>query len=282
MTVKDDTKLFNISHREPHPPPPPPHLPNSTHDELQIHHPASSRSKLIRPTVENMYSNVLPTPIGSSRIQPMPGPLKPLRPVELQSWSEPTPHVYSKIEEKMHESIDIFLKSVPYRRRINDNNSDNGHGETHLDDIEDVDDENDDHDTMMTVSDDNDEEDGINLNQLANSSPPLTDFNHSRASNLSSKMTMSTSSSSAATAATQIDSRNSTTIRPMNPLLTKPVPFQADDAQILVLGKNCKNSNINNNNSIGSSNSISNTSDLDGGSSIGNNSQSCLVKSAIV
>lgn len=266
VTIKDDplTPLNSISQREP---PPLPHNGTSV-DELQIHHPASSRSKV--PRTENVYSNVLPVPIGSSRIQPVPGPLKPLRPKELQSWSEPTAHVYSKIEEKMHESIDIFLKSVPYRRR---SDADSELGETQLDDLDDVD--NDDR-TMMTVSDDNDDDDEeININQLVNASPPLTDFNNSRASNVSSKMTLSTSSSSAATAATQIDLRNAA-IRPTNPLLTKPMPLQADPALTF------KGTVTNNNNSLGSSNSIGNASDIDGSSSIGNNSQSYLVKPAIV
>lgn len=235
-----------------------PPLPTSVQDDESTMQVAHHRP----PRLENVYSNVLPTPIGGqSRIQPVPGPLKPLRPAELQQQQQPpTAHVYSNIEEKMHESIEIFLKSVPYRQRVDFN----GTGETGFDESN-SDDGEDENDDRMTVSDDNDELSQRIEHQGGNSSRVIDDFVNT--SGASGKLTLSTSSSSAATAVTQIDLRNAA---------VRPIKNGLKNGVVVVGGTS------NNSNSIGSSNSIENASDLDGSSSIGNNSQSCLVKPAIV
>lgn len=114
---------------------------------------------------KNLYSNVLTTSIAQSRIQPVPGPIKPnYKPAELQSWTEtPTVHVYSNIQEKMHESVEIFLNSMPFRKRNSQNyNEKNYETELGNDELDDINNDNNNQDDRMAVSDDNDE---INHNQ---------------------------------------------------------------------------------------------------------------------
>lgn len=194
---------------------------------------------------ENLYINVLPTPVGQSRIQPVPGPLKPLRPIELQTWNEthtPTVHTYSNIEEKMNESIEFFLTSMPYRKQNSQDYNENKEISFDDDELENVD-ENENQDDQMTVSDENDE---INHNQGV--------IIHDTADGKS----LSTSSCSAATAATQIK------LAPTR----KKAHLEID---VLKHGNG-----VDITNSIGSNNSIGNTSVS---SSIGDHSQTCLVKS---
>lgn len=292
-------------HGPPPPPPPPDESLSSPNDlvvssnlslrdtlidnNVQIHHPASSRSMLRQNFTENLYNNVPPG--GGSRLQPMPGPLKPqMMALELIK-NDPSLHVYSNIEEKMHESIDIFLKSGPnrYGGGVNvpspPNNNDHNVALEMDDDLDMIDGNVD--DDVMTVSDHEDHLDESSFIQMGSHpspSPTLEFIPHpsisSSISNINNNNNTSTSSSSVTT---QIDTH--THLSGFQPVIkagnTKFQPStMALHSPSNLLSNN--NSSNNNTNSISTSSSVGNASDLDGASSIGNNSQSCLVKPAAI
>lgn len=297
-------------HGPPPPPPPPDESLNSPIDivissnlslrdtlvdnNVQIHHPASSRSVLRQNFTENVYNNV---PAVGSRLQPMPGPLKPqMMALELIK-NDPSLHVYSNIEEKMHESIDIFLKSGPnrYGGGVNLPHSRNSNDENvalEMDDDLDMIDGNVE-DDVMTVSDHEDHLDESSFIQtgIAHPSPsPPLDFIprpsiSNSINNLNNNNNTSTSSSSVTT---QIDTHFSgfTPVIKTGNTKFQPSTMALHSPSNLLSTINSSNSNNNNNNtttnSISTSSSVGNASDLDGASSIGNNSQSCLVKPAAI
>lgn len=278
-----------------HGPPPPPLPPLTPTDEapnspelvvsnnlglvdnnVQIHHPASSRSLLRQTFTENLYNNV-PAAVSStstssnSRIQPMPGPLKPqMMALELIK-NDPTLHVYSNIEEKMHESIDIFLKSGPNSRYGRDTN-DAVEMDDELDGHEDVEREDD----VMTVSDHEDHESSF-IQTRPSTSPEFISL-HPITSNIlssSSSNNNNNTSTSSSSVTTQIDAHHLSGFKPVAGGVTK---FQPSTMAL----QSPSNLGCSNNNSISTSSSVGNASDLDGASSIGNNSQSCLVKPAAI
>ncbi|XP_063700467.1 palmitoyltransferase app [Culicoides brevitarsis] len=244
-------------------------------NSVQIHHPASSRSLLRQNFTENLYNNVLPVN-GSSRLQPMPGPLKPqLMALELIK-NDPSLHVYSNIEEKMHESIDIFLKSGPTSRY-------GGGGVVNPDthEVMEMDDDLDrndvEEDDVMTVSDHEDHESSF-IQTRPTSSPEfitLHPITNSSLSNINNNNT-STSSSSVTT---QIDVTSTHHLSGFTPV-TGTTKFQPSTMALQSPSNLLCNNNATN--SISTSSSVGNASDLDGASSIGNNSQSCLVKPAAI
>lgn len=222
---------------------------------------------------------------NSSRLQPMPGPLKPqMMALELIK-NDPSLHVYSSIEEKMHESIDIFLKSGPNRyggtivTNSSDKNSNDDNNEAlEMDDDLDMIDDNVE-DDVMTVSDHEDHHDESSFIHPGTHSPPLEFATHPSTNNSINNNNTSTSSSSVTT---QIDTHHLSGFTPV----TKAgnAKFQPSTVALHspsnLLSNN--NNNINTSNSISTSSSVGNASDLDGASSIGNNSQSCLVKPAAI
>lgn len=262
---------------------------NNSNNDVQIHHPASSRSMLRPNFTENVYNNVPPV---VSRLQPMPGPLKPqMMALELIK-NDPSLHVYSNIEEKMHESIDIFLKSGPSGNRygaggavIDSDNDSNENINENLemdDDLDDVDDD------VMTVSDHEDIESSFIHPMQAHSPPLSSSMTHTHnlhssnsVSNINNNNNNTSTSSSSVT--TQIDT---THLSGFTPVLKSGAgggnntKFQPSTMALTSQNNNNMLSNVTN--SISTSSSVGNASDLDGASSIGNNSQSCLVKPAAI
>lgn len=303
------TSLSSIQQRlKQHGPPPPP-IPDESltlvdnrnlmlrdtltdNNNVQIHHPASSRSLLRQTFTENLYNNVpsnaTSNNVGGCRLQPMPGPLKPqMMALELIK-NDPSLHVYSNIEEKMHESIDIFLKSGPNRYgggvvpNSSDNNSNvDGNEALEMDDDLDMIDENVE-DDVMTVSDHEEHHDESSF--IHPDGPPL-EFATSTTTHPNSINNNNTSTSSSSVT-TQIDthfsgftpvikSGGNTKFQPSTMALHSPSNFISNNNSL-------NNHNNNATNSISTSSSVGNASDLDGASSIGNNSQSCLVKPAAI